>query len=138
MNIIINIKKKSKKNVVLLINIHDNENWAVIGKSRIVEEWINDDNKEKENENEKNIKVILLPLSDGFLKLPEIEICEYVIEEKKEEKNIKINEDNESKDEIIIGKMNFLPIEYGTSIEGNERVLKITPITESSLKLNLT
>ena len=138
MNIIINIKKRSKKNVVLLINIHDNENWAVIGKSRIVEEWINDDNKEKENENEKNIKVILLPLSDGFLKLPEIEICEYVIEEKKEEKNIKINEDNESKDEIIIGKMNFLPIEYGTSIEGNERVLKITPITESSLKLNLT
>ena len=136
MNIIINIKKKSKKNVVLLINIHDNENWAVIGKSRIVEEWINDDNKEKENE--KNIKVILLPLSDGFLKLPEIEICEYVIEEKKEEKNININEDNESKDEIIIGKMNFLPIEYGTSIEGNERVLKITPITESSLKLNLT
>jgi hypothetical protein len=34
--------------------------------------------------------------------------------------------------------MNFDPIEYGTVIEGNGKVLRITPTTECSLKLNLT
>ena len=81
-----------------------------------------------------------MPLVDGFLKLPEIEFLEYEIGSKKEEKDDILNvidSDNESKD-IVIGKMNFIPIEYGATIEGNEKVLKITPITESSLKLNLT
>ena len=55
----------------------------------------------------------------------------------KNRSNIEYDSDNESKD-IVIGKMNFIPIEYGATIEGNEKVLKITPITESSLKLNLT
>ena len=132
----INIKRKGKKNVVLLTLIHDNDNWAIIGKSKIIEEWTENDNKE----NEKNIKVLLMPLVDGFLKLPEIEFLEYEIGSKKDQKDDILNvidSDNESKD-IIIGKMNFIPIEYGATIEGNEKVLKITPITESSLKLNLT
>ena len=128
----IKIKKNNKKKVILLIHICDNENWAVIGKSKLIEEWVND----KDN-NEKNMKVKLLPLVDGFLKLPEIEFLEYEIAENKDDSILKINE-NENKGEFSVGKMSFDPIEYGTIIEGNEKVVNITPAKECSLKLNLT
>ena len=128
----IKIKKNNKKKVILLIHICDNENWAVIGKSKLIEEWDND----KDN-NEKNMKVKLLPLVDGFLKLPEIEFLEYEIAENKDDSILKINE-NENKGEFTVGKMSFDPIEYGTIIEGNEKVVNITPAKECSLKLNLT
>ena len=139
----ISIKKNNNKNVILLTHICDNENWAIIGKSKLFEEWRNDDN---EKNNEKNFKIKLLPLVDGFLKLPEIEFLEYELEKKEteEDKNeiIKIggvSEDSEdNKQEIIIGKMSFDPIEFGTVIEGNQKVLRIKPTTECSLKLNLT
>ena len=128
----INIKKNNKKKVLLLIHICDNENWAVIGKSKLIEEWYNDkDNKEK------NLKIKLLRLVDGFLKIPEIEFMEYEITENKDD-ILKINENDEKKDEFTIGKMNFEPIEYGTIIEGNEKVVNITPAKECTLKLNLT
>ena len=125
----------------MLTHIRDNENWAIIGKSKLVEKWLNDD---KENNKERNIKIQLLPLIDGFLKLPEIEFLEYEIQGKNESKIEKLKfgkeDDNEESkdDELIIGKMTFDPIEYGTVIEGNEKILKITPATECSLKLNLT
>ena len=131
-NVNINIKKNNKKKVLLLIHICDNENWAIIGKSKLIEEWFNDnDNKEK------NFKIKLLPLLDGFLKLPEIEFMEYEISENKDD-ILKINENEENKNEFSVGKMNFDPIEYGTIIEGNEKVVNITPAKECSLKLNLT
>ena len=133
MNVNINIKKNNKKKVLLLIHICDNENWAIIGKSKLIEEWIND----KDNE-EKNFKIKLLPLLDGFLKLPEIEFMEYEISENKDD-ILKINEnENIKKDEFSIGKIDFEPIEYGTIIEGNEKVVNITPAKECTLKLNLT
>ena len=128
----IKIKKNNKKKVILLIHICDNENWAVIGKSKLIEEWSND----KDN-NEKNLKVKLLPLVDGFLKLPEIEFLEYEIAENKDDSILKINE-NENKGEFTVGKINFDPIEYGTIIEGNEKVVNITPAKECTLKINLT
>ena len=133
MNININIKKNNKKKVILLIHICDNENWAIIGKSKLIEEFIND----KDNE-VKNFKIKLLPLLDGFLKLPEIEFMEYEISENKDD-ILKINEnENIKKDEFSIGKIDFEPIEYGTIIEGNEKVVNITPAKECTLKLNLT
>ena len=136
-NVNISIKKNNKKNVVLLTHICDDENWAIIGKSKLIQEWFNDD---KGNNNEKNFKVQLLPLVDGFLKLPEIEFMEYEIQNNKEENTdkIKINNNKIKGEEMAIGEMNFDPIEYGTVIEGNQRVLRITPTTECSLKLNLT
>ena len=114
-----------------MIHICDNENWAAIGKSKLIEEWFKDDDA-----NEKNLKIKLLPLVDGFVKLPEIEFLEYEITEDKDD-ILKINE-NEKKDEYSVGKMSFDPIEYGTIIEGNEKVVNITPAKECSLKLNLT
>ena len=131
LNVNINIKKNNKKKVLLLIHICDNENWAAIGKSKLIEEWFKDDDA-----NEKNLKIKLLPLVDGFVKLPEIEFLEYEITEDKDD-ILKINE-NEKKDEYSVGKMSFDPIEYGTIIEGNERVVNITPAKECTLKLNLT
>ena len=132
LNVNINIKKNNKKKVILLIHVCDNENWAVIGKSKLIEEWFNDNDK-----NEKNMKIKLLPLVDGFLKLPEIEFLEYELTEVKDD-ILKINENEENQMEFSVGKMNFEPIEYGTIIEGNEKVVNITPSKECSLKLNLT
>jgi hypothetical protein len=133
----ITIKKYNKKKVVLLTHIRDNENWAIIGKSRLIEEWYDD------KENEKHLKVQLLPLVDGFLKLPEIEFFEYDIQGETDEKNEKIkiglnDEDEESKEDEVVGKMTFDPIEFGAVIEGNNKVIRINPANECSLKLNLT
>ena len=132
LNININIKKKNNKSVIFLTQINEDDNWAVIGKTKMVEEWLND---EKENNNEKNLSIQILPLVDGFLKLPEIEFFEYEIQNKENG----IQDDNkEREEEMIIGKMNFEPIELGSVIEGNEKVIKIIPFKESSLKLNLS
>ena len=131
LNVNINIKKNNNKKVILLIHISDNENWAVIGKTKFIEEWFDD-----KDDNEKNMKIKLLPLVDGFVKLPEIEFLEYEISENNDD-ILKINEE-ENKGEFTIGKMNFEPIEYGTLIEGNEKVVNITPSKECALKLNLT
>ena len=131
LNVNINIKKNNNKKVLLLIHICDNENWAAIGKSKLIEEWFRDSDAK-----EKNLKIKLLPLVDGFVKLPEIEFLEYEITENKDD-ILKINE-NEKKDEYSVGKMSFDPIEYGTIIEGNEKVVNITPAKECTLKLNLT
>ena len=133
----ITIKKYNKKKVVLLTHIRDNENWAIIGKSRLIEEWYDD------KENEKHLKVQLLPLVDGFLKLPDIEFFEYEIQgetdEKKDKIDIGLNDENEeSKEEEVVGKMTFDPIEFGAVIEGNNKVIRINPANECSLKLNLT
>ena len=126
----INIKKDNNKNIVFLTKILENENWAIIGKSKIITDW------KKEDNNEKNLQVKLMPLLDGFLKLPQIEFSEYEIKKKedkeKEEKEEKVN------NEILSEKLEFESIEFGSVIEGNEKVVKINPVTECTLKLNLT
>ena len=132
----ITVKKYNKKKVVLLTHIRDNENWAIIGKSRLIEEWYDD------KEIEKHLKVQLLPLVDGFLKLPDIEFFEYDIQGGNDENKDKIqilnDENDESREEEVVGKMIFDPIEFGAVIEGNNKVIRINPANECSLKLNLT
>ena len=103
---------------------------SIVGKSTIIEEWYD----EKDNNNEKHIKVRLLPLVDGFLKLPQIE---FFTSEIKNPSNVENNEE-ENEQEFIVGKMNFETIEYDSIFEGNEKVIKIIPLNECSLKLNLT
>ncbi len=102
--VIINIKKYNAKNVILQVNVIESENWAIIGKSKVIEEY-------SEEKCEREIKIILLPLIDGFLKLPEIEFSE--LELKNEEDIDKYNKSQ------IISEVEFEPIEYGTVIEGN-------------------
>ena len=66
----------------------------------------------------KNVKIILFPLIDGLISLPEFEFNEL---------------ENDSGNENT-----FEPIEYGSIIEGEKNVIKINPLNEYSLKINLT
>jgi hypothetical protein len=113
------IKKFKEKRVKLMIKINDNNNWCVIGKNKIIEEFGNE-------KSEKDINIVLLPLIDGFLQLPEIEFSEYEIDS---------DDKKENNDDI---SYEFEPIEYGTIIEGKKNVLEISPLKEYSLKINLT
>ena len=119
------IKKYKEKRVKLMIKINDNNNWCVIGKNKIIEEFGNE-------KSEKDINIVLLPLIDGFLQLPEIEFSEYEFDS-----DLKIEGDvkKENNDDI---SYEFEPIEYGTIIEGTKNVLEISPLKEYSLKINLT
>jgi hypothetical protein len=60
LSININIKKFKNKKSKLMIYVKENEQWSVIGRNKIIEEF------DKEN-CEKNVKIILLPLIDGFI-----------------------------------------------------------------------
>lgn len=119
------IKKYKEKRVKLMIKINDNNNWCVIGKNKIIEEFGNE-------KSEKDINIVLLPLIDGFLQLPEIEFSEYEFDS-----DLKIEGDvkKENNDDI---SNEFEPIEYGTIIEGKKNVIEISPLKEYSLKINLT
>ena len=84
-----------------------------------------------------------LPIVD-YVKCPN---CEKVVPNETEDEYeitdvkddiLKINENEENQGEFSVGKMNFDPIEYGTIIEGNGKVVNIIPSKECSLKLNLT
>ena len=108
----INIKKYKNKKSKLMISIKENEQWSIIGRNKIIEEF----NEEKF---EKNIKLILLPLLDGFLNLPEFEFSEYCESDNSNEKK-------------------YEPIEYGSIIEGEKKAIKIAPLNDYSLKINLT
>ena len=108
-----------------MTKILDSENWTIIGKSKIIEEW----DKEKKEE---TLKFEILPLVDGYLKIPEFEFNEY-------ELNNDNNDDNISNQlDSLGGEREFEPIEYGTIIEGNEKIIKIEPSQDIILRLNLT
>ena len=111
----INIKKYKKSKVKFMINILENNNWSIIGRNKIIEEL-------DEEKCEKNIKIILLPLVDGFVPLPELEFNECIMDSKYEEYQVE----------------KFEPIEFGTIIDGEKNVLKIEPLKEYNLKIDLT
>ena len=117
------VKKNKEKKVKLMIKINDNNNWCIVGKNKIIEEF--DDKK-----CEKNIEIALLPLIEGFLQLPEIEFTEYEFNS-----DLNIGDKKDNNEEI---DNEFETIEYGTVIEGEKNVLKIEPPREYNLKINLT
>ena len=125
------VKKYKEKKVKLMVKIKDNNNWSVIGKNKIIEEF----GKEK---SEKIIKIVLLPLVDGFLQLPEIEFSECELES---DFNLDLGLDSGNKKDNNEDNANaneFEPIEYGTVIEGVKNVIKIAALKEYNLKINLT
>ena len=120
------IKKYKEKKVKLMIKINDNNNWSVVGKNKIIEEF-------GEEKGEKNLKIGILPLNDGYLQLPQIEFNEYEIDGGL---NFNFNDDkNNNRDDNL---EEFEPIEYGSVIEGDKNVLRIEPLKEYNLKINLT
>ena len=114
----INIKKYKKKKSLLMINIKESENWSVIGRNKIIENL-------EQNFCETNIKINLLPLIDGYISLPEIEFNEY-------------NDYDNTINNLNYPNDKFEPIEYGSIIEGEKNVVKICPLKEYNLKINLT
>ena len=83
----VKIKKYSNKNIIFMSKIKDNENWGVIGKSKII---LNLPSDIKEVE----IKFKLFPLLDDCIKIPEIEFFENEILENKNNINDNIVEFN--------------------------------------------
>ena len=104
----ISLKKYKVKKTKFMINIKDNDYWSVIGKSKIILDL-------EEGIGEKEIDIILMPLIDGLLPLPEIEFNEY-------------NNSNNK----------YEPIEYNSIIEGVKNSIKIIPFIDYSIKVNLT
>ena len=107
----INIKKFKKEKTKLMVNIKENEQWSVVGRNKLIEEF-------EQNICERNVEITLLPLIDGFISLPEFEF----------------NEICDSNDDNNV----FEPIEYGSIIEGEKNIINIMPLKEYSLKINLT
>ena len=104
----ISLKKFKDKKSNFMINIKDSDFWSVIGRSKIILDL-------EEGICEKEINIILMPLIDGLLSLPEIEFNEY---------------DNSNN--------KYEPIEYNSIIEGIKNSIKIFPFKEYNIKVNLT
>ena len=104
----ISLKKFKDKKSNFMINIKDSDFWSVIGRSKIILDL-------EEGICEKEINIILMPLIDGLLPLPEIEFNEY---------------DNSNN--------KYEPIEYNSIIEGIKNSIKIFPFKEYNIKINLT
>jgi hypothetical protein len=139
--IVLNIKKiyiKNKKDKKegesqFCIKIKEDSNWINLGKNKIIENFSEND---IDNNNDKNVIIRLLPLKDGYLKLPEIEFFEISGNEEEELDNIN--------EEFIYSKKSFNHMDFkglGKSsrflITGNMKNLKINPVNQLSLKLTV-
>jgi hypothetical protein len=119
----VKIRKYIREEVLIMLKLKDNDNWTVVGKSRIIERIPSFNDEKSYYEIIAHFQI--LPLLDGYVKLPEIDFMEYKI-------------DNLTLDEIKnINSLEFLPLTAGSIIEGNERILKIYSINNCALRLNL-
>jgi hypothetical protein len=89
-----------------------------VGKSRQIE-------RIKTDEIKLEIDLNLIPLNDGFLKLPEIDFMEYRYVNNDENKSFK-----------NVNTLEFLPLPHSSVIEGNDRIVKIYSSNTMMLKLN--
>jgi hypothetical protein len=122
----IHIHKCFKEEVLIMIRIKESENWTIVGKSRIIERLPSND-QGAEIKLKKCFK--LIPLQDGFIKLPEIDFMEYKISNPQVRS---LNNDLQN-----INSLEFLPLSPGSIIEGNERIVKVYSIENTTLRLNL-
>jgi hypothetical protein len=112
------INKYLKDDTYIMIKIKDSENWTIVGKSRQIE-------RIKTDEIKLEIDLNLIPLNDGFLKLPEIDFMEYRYVNNDENKSFK-----------NVNTLEFLPLPHSSVIEGNDRIVKIYSSNTMMLKLN--
>ena len=106
----VEVNKLFSKDSFLIIKINESLNWNIVGKSKIMEK-LQEKGKVKFTFN-------IIPLADGYVKLPEIIINEH---------EIKISQNNSSQDYLKLS--NFL-------FEGNQKIIKIYPINNFQMKLN--
>ena len=118
----ITIRKYFEEEVLIMIKIKENDNWTIVGKSRMIERIMKiDGNMQKYIEIKKQF--ILIPLQDGYIKLPEVEFMEYKITSCSDIRNV--------------NSLEFLPLSSATVTEGNERIIKVYSINSCTLRLNL-
>ena len=110
LKLIVEVNKLFSKDSFLIIKINESLNWNIVGKSKIMEK-LQEKGKVKFTFN-------IIPLADGYVKLPEIIINEH---------EIKISQNNSSQDYLKLS--NFL-------FEGNQKIIKIYPINNFQMKLN--
>ena len=109
-----------------MIKIRNNYNWGIIGKSIIID-------KIRKSDGVKQITIKLIPLVDGFVRLPEIEILECKITE-----NVEIKSDNEFSLEMkSINGLEFVNLNKHLVGFNNKQVLKIYPIGNTQLKVSI-
>lgn len=126
-SIVLNVKKINAKETFFMIRVCEDNNWTNIGKNKIIDSF-------SKNEKEKNVLIKLLPLQDGYLKLPEFEFFE-----------ISANEDlDNTEEELINRKMDINHLDFiglgknsNISITGNMKTLKINPINQFGVKLTI-
>lgn len=110
---------------LVLLKIIQNENWSILGKSKIIQKF----DSEK---GELKVDFKLIPLLDGFLKVPEIELMKFDL------KNIGDNNITDIDVLMNTSTLVFDMIPENSIIEGNERIVKINPINSCTLRLNVT
>jgi hypothetical protein len=123
-NLKINVKKYVKEDVLIMIKVKENDNWSVVGKCRLIEKISSNDNNSELEFIEVSKIFKLIPMQDGYVKLPQIDFMEF-----------KINPFNIN-DLKNINSLEFLPIQEGTIIEGNEKIVKVYSINSCALRLN--
>jgi len=115
-----------------MIKIKDDNNWTIVGKSRIIEKFTAE-------EKERNIVIKLIPLIDGYLKLPEFEFSNFLNENENEQYIV----NHKNKLDVFRRKesanhMEF--IEIGKKfvwMEGNSMIVKVYPLNYLTLKYNI-
>lgn len=118
--LILNITKLNKNKTFFMIKVKEDYNWTIVGKTRIIEKF-------NQEEREKNIILKLIPLQDGYIRLPELELSDY---HEYEEIDIDRKES--------VNHMEFVELNYSSVwIEGNQKIIKVNPVNQTSLKVNV-
>jgi hypothetical protein len=112
----INVTKYIKDDSYVMIRVKENDNWTIVGKSRQIECLRDVDRHE--------VVFKLIPLNDGYLKLPEFDFMEYRI----------VTEDAGFKN---VNSLEFLPFPHNSVIEGYDRIVKVYSKRSMMLRLNI-
>jgi len=118
MKIFVDLEKFTDLDSIIMIKVKENINWNIIGKSRVLERL--------SEKCKKMITFNVIPFTDGFVKLPEIYIQEHILN-KADKINNELTSDN---------TLEFSPLS-NSIIENNQKIIKVYPISNFQMKLNI-
>ena len=110
----VSIMKNSLFSSYVEVKLKENPCWISIGKSKYREKIDHNDNF--------NLVFTIMPIVDGFISIPEVEFFEQTIYYNKQMKNST--------------QLDFTRIEYYL-VKGNRKIVKISPINNFQMNLNL-
>lgn len=124
----IEIKKYFKDPVLFLIKVKENDNFTIVGKNKIIVKLINDNDQESTSI---QVNIKLIPLKDGYYKLPKIDFMHYKIID-----NASLSKISKDSVENNFNSLEFLPIYDNSLIEGVEKIIRIVSGEHKFPKLN--